>query len=302
MSKATSCLWILLATLLFAGCEEDVVAVLNAEYPYSLYGVLNPLSDEQYIRVFRVEDTLIPEDDGPLNATMRSVNLQTGEEHIWQDSLIAISDGTIGHVYHSSFRPEWNHPYRLELVGPDGGVTSVEVTVPPRSNLILDEPDTTSVVLLPASIEGEVPLLFNNELEVRVRYVVGFDPAGNAIFDFLRYIKPYDDEVRRTAEGWSLVVNMNEVYNEVAGEVMRDLRFVTQNGIGLQLLSFSATVGNEEWAPPGGEFNAEALIQPGAFSNVENGFGFVAAGYKLQRTWTLPIEVVRKTSFVANTN
>lgn len=291
-----------LAIFLVSGCEEDVVAVLNADYPYSIYGVINPLSDVQYVRVFKVEDTLLPAGEGPLEATMRSVDLQTGEAHVWQDSLIAISDGTIGHVYYSPFKAEWEHAYRLELQDVSGEVTSVEVTVPPRSNLILDEPDTSTVVLLPASIEGEVPLLFNNELEVRVRYVVGFDPAGNPNFEFLNYIIPFDDEVRRTAAGWSLVVNMNEVYADVAGEVQRDVRYVAQNGIGLQLLSFSATVGNEAWAPPGGEFDALALIQPGAFSNVVNGFGFVAAGYKLQRTWTLPIEVVQKTSFVTNTN
>ena len=66
------------------------------------------------------------------------------------------------------------------------------------------------------------------------------------------------------------------------------------------LVSFSTVLGNEEWVPPDGEFNAANLIQPGTFSNVENGFGFVGAGYRLQRSWTLPFEVVEKTSFVPN--
>ena len=283
---------------MLTGCEEDVVAVLNAEYPYSMYGVLNPLADVQYVRVFQVEGTLVPADDGPLDATFISVDVDTGVEHVWRDSLIAISDGTVGHVYYSPFRVEWEHSYRITITGPDGVSSTAEVTVPPRTNLILDPPDTTNSVFLPATIQGTAPQLFGSALEVQVRYVIGFDPAGNPFHEFLTYTIPYDDEVRKRSDGWSIRVDMDQVYFDVAGEVMRDLRYQASQGITLQLLSFSAVIGNEEWAPPGGEFDPLVLIQPGAFSNVENGFGLITAGYKLQRTWTLPLDVVALTGFV----
>ncbi|MEZ4701914.1 MAG: hypothetical protein R2834_16395 [Rhodothermales bacterium] len=289
-----------LLALLATGCEEDVVAVLNAEYPYSMYGVLNPLADTQFVRVFEVDATLVPGEERPLDARFVSRDLQTGEERVWRDSLIAISDGTVGHVFYSPFRVEWEHAYRLTISGSEGRESYVEVEVPLRSNLIVDAPDTTSRVLLPAHIEGQPENVFNSEVEVRVKYVIGTDPAGNPFYENLRWPIPFDDGLRRTATGWRVEVDLDEAYVDVAGEVLRDFRYQARYGIALQLISFSAVVGNEEWAPPGGVFDPNVLIQPGAFSNVQNGFGFVAAGYTLQRSWTLPFEVVRKSNFVPN--
>lgn len=293
---------VILAALSTTGCEEDVVAVLNAEYPYSIYSVLNPLADTQFVRVFEVEGTLEPKDvTGKLEAEFVSVDLDTGERRIWRDSLVAISDGSLGHVFYSPFRVDWEHSYRVSITGPGGEETYAEVKVPPRTNLFVEPPDTsTSRVKLPATIEGTAPRVFRSLVEVQVKYVIGFDPAGNPFFDFVKLTFPFDNEVKRRADGWQFEVDVQDIYFDVAGEVMRDSRFQASRGITLQLISFSTVVGNEEWDPPGGVFDPIVLIQPGAFSNVENGFGFVAAGYKLKRSWTLPVEVVRRTSFQPN--
>ena len=48
---------------------------------------------------------------------------------------------------------------------------------------------------------------------------------------------------------------------------------------------------NAEWDPPGGVFDADVLVQPGTLSNVENGFGFVGAGYRLSSTW-IPLDTI----------
>ena len=64
--------------LVLSGCEEDVVAVLNAEVPFSMYGVLNPLEDTQYVRVFPIEGTLVPEDPASLEARFTSTHQRTG--------------------------------------------------------------------------------------------------------------------------------------------------------------------------------------------------------------------------------
>ncbi len=300
MKNRLSGLALALCACLVMGCEEDVVAVLNADYPYTMYGVLNPLADTQFVRVFTVEGTLEPADVGPLDIEFHSRDLTTGEERVWSDSSIAISDGSVGHVYYSPFRVEWEHAYRLTIIGPTGEETYAEVEVPLRTNLIIDPPDTTNRVLLPAHIEGIPPNIFKSEVEVQVKYVIGTDPAGNPFFQNLRWPIPVDDGLRRTADGWNLVVNLDDAYAEVSGEVMRDSRYQARSGITLQLISFSTVIGNEEWAPPGGVFDPNVLIQPGAFENVTNGFGLIAAGYKLQRSWTLPFEVVRKSNFVPN--
>lgn len=300
MKRIQLLLFLPLLALATAGCEEDVVAVLNAEYPYSMYGVLNPLADTQFVRVFEVGDKLVPDEDGLSSARFVSRNLTTGEERVWRDSLVALSDGTRGHVFYSPFRVVWEESYRLSITGAGGEETYVEVEVPLRSNLIVDAPDTTGRVLLPAHIDGLPENVFNSTVDVLVKYVIGTDPAGNPFFQNLRWPIPFDNGLRRTATGWDVLVNLDEAYVDVAGEVLRDFRYDARFGITLQLISFSAVVGNEAWMPPGGVFDPNVLIQPGAFDNVVNGFGFVGAGYKLQRSWTLPFEVVEKSNFVPN--
>jgi hypothetical protein len=54
---------------------------------------------------------------------------------------------------------------------------------------------------------------------------------------------------------------------------------------------------NEAWDPPGGEFDAELLVQPGTMSNVEDGFGFVGAGYELEREYLPPDSVLQDAGF-----
>ena len=62
--------------------------------------------------------------------------------------------------------------------------------------------------------------------------------------------------------------------------------------IGLGRVEFRFLVADDSWNPPGGDFDFEVLSQPGAFSNVENGFGFFGAGYTASTEW-FPSDVVR---------
>jgi hypothetical protein len=40
-------------------------------------------------------------------------------------------------------------------------------------------------------------------------------------------------------------------------------------------------VGDEVWNPPGGAIDPTILSQPNAMTNVEKGFGFIGAGYRV---------------------
>ena len=39
------------------------------------------------------------------------------------------------------------------------------------------------------------------------------------------------------------------------------------------------------------------LVQPGLMSNVDNGFGFVGAGYRIELTWLPDDDVVARSGF-----
>ena len=58
---------------------------------------------------------------------------------------------------------------------------------------------------------------------------------------------------------------------------LRDLRLLE--------IELIVLVTNAEWVPPTGVYDAELLVEPGTFSNVENGFGFVGAGYPASFRW-----------------
>jgi hypothetical protein len=254
------------------------------------------------VRVFPIETRLEAGHPEPLDARFTSMDLDTGEEHRWRDSVIVDTTGLVGHVFYAPFRAEWEHTYRLEITRGDGASSRVEVEIPERATLILGEPDTTLGVRLPASLQGDIQNLLRTEVEIYVQYVVGFTPPPfpQPIYAYLRYTFPYDDQVRRTSDGWRLSVDLEASYFPILEEVEEDEDFIPAEGITLLFVTFRAVIANEEWTPPGDVFDPNVLVQPGALSNVENGFGFVAGGYRLERPWTLPFEVVEKTNYRPN--
>lgn len=65
----------------------------------------------------------------------------------------------------------------------------------------------------------------------------------------------------------------------------------------LNSLQLRLIVASEDWNPPGGIFDAEVLVDPGVLTNVENGFGYVVAGYRREVTWTPPDAVIEISRF-----
>ncbi|MEM6648376.1 MAG: hypothetical protein AAF730_19195, partial [Bacteroidota bacterium] len=104
----------------------------------------------------------------------------------------------------------------------------------------------------------------------------------------------YTPEATLDGSGWTIPINFASDFSEI-GRLLRrrgpvDVQFGTQlEGIRLSLIA-----ANEEWDDPTGNFDAEVLIQPGQLSNVERGFGFVGAGYKLEETWVPTEELLQR--------
>jgi hypothetical protein len=58
--------------------------------------------------------------------------------------------------------------------------------------------------------------------------------------------------------------------------------------IALTRVEFHFIAADSAWHPPGGLFDPEVLVELGAFSNVENGYGFFGAGEVVAIRWTPP--------------
>ena len=64
-------------------------------------------------------------------------------------------------------------------------------------------------------------------------------------------------------------------------------------GMGMRIVVF-----DDQFIPPGGLFDPDILSQPGAFSNVDNGFGFVGSVGRFDVEWILDAETLAALGYV----
>lgn len=272
----------ILLVLLTAGCEEAVDARVETNLGVSAYGFFNADSDTQAVRIYTIDPTLELTGSEPLDVHVTSTDLTTGEMVVWQDSVVQFFGGRVGHVYWSAFRAEHEHRYRFEAERP-GKVTAVaEATVP-----AFTEP------MFRSDIASGYP-----------RQGVAWNPAPRingvrAIYRFLDFRDvsiSYQGQQRRLDGGWIIEVDVRRDADRIRSIMRTELG----SSFAATLLSIDvrAVVSNEEWFPSGeGVYDADLLVEPGTFSNVTNGFGFVGAGFRTALSWVPPDEVVRLMGF-----
>lgn len=286
---------------LLTGCDTSVDPVVGTDKAFSLYGVLQPRSDTQWVRVYPIEDQLRPLPPEPLGATVTSVDLEGGGTATWRDSVIEEEDGRYAHVYWSPFRAEYDHTYRLEATGDADRTTRADVKVPQKASLEREEPDTSGAeVISRVLVNKEVPRLMRVEVEYYYQYDFrsnvpqGEDPSE-------RVTLSYDSTQHRVEGGWVVPVNLSQDFRTLRDRLRRSGKWNSQFGLALRQLTLRLAVVNEPWNPPGGEFDREVLVEPGLMSNVQNGFGFVGAGYRLRKRWVPSIDVLKKAGWTAVT-
>lgn len=279
---------VLLAVLLLfsLGCEEDVTAVLGTDRAFEMYGVLTPLADTQVVRIFPIADRLRLNRGEPLDATMTSVDRTSGETIVWSDTLAPQGDGTFAYGFWAPLRPEGGHTYRLTVERSDGAASHVDVTSLESPEI---EPVTTDTVTARFSIHlGSVPVRIDNSA---VTYLVQLSPSFT---DTLSLRIPFGDRLRTVDGEQHVEIVLNDDYRELAFRLSTYGRLTTY-GVRLLEARLDLRVRSIDWVPPGGVFDPEVLVEPGVFTNVENGFGFVGSGYNVARS----LEVSEKAQVAA---
>lgn len=269
------------ACLVWTGCEEAVDPTLEDSAQFTLYGALDPEASSQALRVFPIRDRLEVPEPGPLEATVVSTDLQTGEEQVWRDSVVVLNSGG-ANVFVADFAPEYGHTYQIVVTGASGMPSSVVVDVPPLIEPILRVPTfgpegAAQAVLWPGAArlnQARVTLNMISSDCQRYSYEIRGDNA--APLDF----------------GWTVQVP----FARVAQEVPSDLG-VAANRLSILEVEVRAEVANRAWTPPSGEFDPEVLIEPGTFSNVTNGFGFVGAKYPSRVRWRPAAQLMSRAGF-----
>ena len=265
--------------LVQTGCDEDVVAVTGTDIPFSVFGALTPQADTQWVRVYPVEGRLEPAGREPLDAVVTSTAEQEGIMRTWRDSLIRDPGRLYAHVFWHPFAAKHGERYSLVVRRSDGEASRVSVRVPEEATLLMPPPANVAPSRLRANVAGDVPNLIRIEVTYQYRYLTpGGVESGQATF-------PYDHQKRRVDGGWIIDLmpapDLRKLQSDLAAYIPLDPTI----GLRLTRLILRLIVANAEWDPPGGSFDPEVLVQPGNMNNVENGFGFLGAGYRLSAVW-----------------
>lgn len=274
-----------------AGCDDPFIDPFVEGRHFTVYGYLNESDNEHFVRVVAVrrfpED--IPRLSSPhaeLDGRVTSTDLTTGEHHVWRHQLVELDDGNYGHVFRAAFIVRKGHEYQLVVTRSDGAQSRARTRVPRLSSWRTEEPvvqgDTTSQVLTWMGV--------STPDEISVWYCAR--PVGALACQ--RVAVPYGRKGRRTEEGWAVNV-----------ELSRDLLFVRQTmGFGedvvpeLTFIEMRLTALDDQWVLPESPVDPNEFAQPGALSNVENGFGFWGSIAGSQASWVPDREVLAVSGYV----
>ena len=257
-----------LAFALLAGCDNTIESPESLRGTYTLYGALNPTADTQAVRIVPVRDTIGLDEDVALPITVVSVDLMTGAETPWRDSLVAFSNGTRGHVYSALFRPAYGSRHQIVVRRDEGGELSALVAVPPRIEP-LRRPVQTSGGL-------RYPILMPDAPQLN-RVTVTYDLVGRG--GSAQITRPAFGTVGPVEFGWQILLDVTG--DATAIQVDAGGR---PGDFSLEQFTIRGEVASEDWRPPGGVFDPDVLADPEALTNVRGGFGFVGAAYPFEIT------------------
>ena len=276
-----------------AGCSEEVNPLVEEPRPFTVYGYLDPTSSLQVVRVFPIGEKIQELADRPLDAVVTTYDLATGEQHNWKDSLVTFVSGEQGHIFVARFMPAYERSYRLEVTRSDGVTSRATVTVPSYVRLA-PPPLTISNTIVPFVLETTAE---PNIVQAEMRYLAAaLQPPTEPGPIFHPVNISYRGEEKPAASGLQIEVDVREDYRIVQAEFDRNC--LTTEFIAVRKMDFVVFIGDEAWVPPGNVFDPEVLVEPGLFSNIENGLGFFGAGYAIRFNAIQRGPVLQRAGFV----
>jgi len=287
---------VLLSLVLVIGCDDSVSPSIGEERPYTIFGYLDPTTSTQLLRVIPIAETITDVDLVNLDAEVRTIHEESGAVTVWRQVPVEFSDSTEGIIYSAEFTPEYEETYRLEVESQSGEISRAQTTIPNEVNISLL---TTSTLFRPGIfIEGELP----NLVQAGILYdAVALQPAISTQSDIrVPILVSYRGEQDRSDGGWEIRANLRDDFEQVRQAM--DGVCLTTPFITIRGADFRAFVGDETWVPPGNaaDFDEGLLVQPGTFSNIENGFGFFGSGYNVDFALRLAGSTLTQIGYISN--
>ena len=265
----------LLLVCLCMGCDNEISPFNTIDFPYTIWGIVNPQADTQAVRVFTIDTTLDLTPSEALDAVTSIIEVEKEIRHVLVDSVTQLPSGDFRHTFWSTFDVQHGELYRVEVERSDGLVTrSSDIRVPNPVTILAPEPTDLQVqdLIIPIEIEGNPPSMPRIDATYDTFSIdrTGVREAENPVT--ISYVtKPTLED-----NTWLLDIDLLEDFVVIRENFnAKDL----QGQICMEGISIEIHVGNEEWRSPIGVFDPNVLVEPGTLSNVENGFGFFGAGF-----------------------
>ena len=126
---------LLLACAVFvwtSGCTESLAPREPYDDSYSIYGLLTPDRDTQFVWVYPIEEfPTLGTPDALERVTVTSTDLETGEFRTWTDTVLVRENGQHEYLYRSAFRAEFDRRYRVEIRDDVSEMSWAEIRIPP---------------------------------------------------------------------------------------------------------------------------------------------------------------------------
>lgn len=279
---------LILASVTLSACETTVDPFIEEDRFFTVFGYLDTATDLQAVRVIAL-GRVIGSTTGEIDATVSSTELETGVTTEWYAELITFPDSSVGSVFRGPFRPIPGYSYRFDVVRSDGASATATTTIPIATEIQIDEPIVSISDAFQRIFWSDISFRpFRVEVWYRFMGVSPSDPFANAavVYDNTIYGAPKDG-------GWETLVRLTDDREKVTQvlDVSPDAG-LTLLGVGARL-----TMSDDQWRPPGGVFEKEVLVQPGTFSNVDGGFGFLGSVNQFTAEWTLSPEITTRIGY-----
>ncbi|MEM6645206.1 MAG: DUF4249 family protein [Bacteroidota bacterium] len=272
------------------GCETGVEAIRLAEEPFTLYGFLSTSADTQFVRVVPIEADIDNTQERPIDATVTLTNLQTMQVDTWSLSTLQYDDGSYGYIFFSSAPFVAGQTYRLAATASDARTSSVVVKaleslpVFQDTGVIIERGDELTVRHGFFTPVGDV-----SPNEARVTYRVRANRVGAAVEDVVLTSPASAFEQVNVSINpnpfWRIQISLSDDRFRLAqalrerGEVATLDQCIVIESIEVRILAV-----DETWLALQ-EIEGDLITDPLAFSNVENGLGFVGSGGVTTKQW-----------------
>lgn len=293
----------LLPALMLGACSDAFIDPFeNEDRFFTIYGFLDVLETQHQVRVIpvtrRPEQITSPNDpNARIDAFVTSYDVQTGDSVIWRHSLEKLDNGHYGHIFRANFLVQPGQTYRLVVRRNDGITAWAETKVPlhlPENRFevgpFVYSPDSSVVTQ-----EVYMPGIASPWAVYSLYQLQNVDNLNQAFF------VPLGRPGERTEDGgWRFTINLTEDVEPLRAQVkaFQEIGFLDPD-----LLVFCVSMGarvrilDQNWDPPEGVFDPEVLAQPGALSNVVNGYGFWGSVGTYRQDWSVTPDITLRFSY-----